>query len=250
LNEIDLGAKALWTLLPASSTATLAALAVYSRFSDRALLRRTTNRIAAHLYELRLFLDEPALVFGAQRDLIRENLRLLRIVALPSAILVLPFALLFLELDAFYGRAPLAVGEPAIVTIQITRSAGESMPAAQLTAPAGVNVETPAVHALAANQMSWRIRPKRPLSGHLEILLHGRTLTKTISAGAGVYYLSQRRAGTFPDFLLHPIELPFHDPAAAWIEIDYPAARVHGLPWLAWFVFGSVATALAYRLLS
>jgi hypothetical protein len=249
LNEIDLGTKALWTLLPASSIATLAALAVYRRFSDRALLRRTTNHIAAHLYELRLFLDEPALVFGAQRDLIRENLRLLGIVCRPSAILVLPFALLFLELDAFYARAPLVVGEPAIVTIQIARSAGESMPA-QLTAPSGLEIETPAVHALAANQMSWRVRPMRPLAGHLEILLHGRTLTKTIAAGAGIHYLSRRRVGTLPDFVLHPIELPFHDSVAAWIQIDYPAARIHGFPWLAWFVLGSVATALAYRLLS
>jgi hypothetical protein len=135
LNGIDFGAKALWTLVPASSIATLAALAVFRRLSDAAQFRRSANRIVAHLYELRLFLDEPVLVFRAQRDLVRENLRLLRIVALPSAILVLPFGLLFVEMNAFYGHAPLVVDQPAIVTVQFTRSPTESMPEVQLIRP-------------------------------------------------------------------------------------------------------------------
>ncbi len=234
MSQIDLGAKALWTLLAASSVATLAALAAFRWLSDAAELRRTANRIAAHLYELGLFLDEPALVFRAQRDLFRENLRLLRIVAWPGAILALPFALLFVELTAFYGHAPLVVGQPAIVTIQLARSA---RPEIQLIAPAGIEIETPAVHALASNQVSWRIRPTRSLSGDLEFLLNNETLTKTISAGAGVQYLSERRT----------IKLPFRDSAVRWIEIAYPLARIFGFPWLAWFVMASAATALAYQ---
>jgi hypothetical protein len=225
LNQIDLGAEALWTLLPVSAIATLVSLAVFRRFTNPAPLRRAANRIVAHLYELRLFLDEPVLVFRAQRDLFRENLRLLRIIALPSAILALPFALLFVELNAFYGHAPLVVGEPAIVTVQLSRR--ESLPEVQLIAPAGIEIETPAVHSLAANEVSWRVRPTRALSGDLKVLLQGQTFTKTISVGAGVRYL--------PNF------------SATWIEIGYPKARIYGFPWLAWFVLGAAVTAFAYQ---
>ena len=225
MNQIDLGAEALWTLLPVSAIATLASLAVFRRLSDPAPLRRTANRIVAHLYELRLFFDEPALVFRAQRDLFRENLRLLRIIALPSAILALPFALLFVALNAFYGHAPLVVGEPAIVTVHL--SPRESMAEARLIAPAGIEIETPAVHALAANEVSWRIRPTRALSGELKVLLHGLTFVKPIVAGAGVRYL--------PNL------------SAARIVIGYPTARIYGFPWLTWFVLGAAVTALVYQ---
>jgi len=232
LNEIDLGAKALWGLLAASSLATLAALAVFRRLSDATELRLALNRIVAHLYELRLFLDEPVLVFQAQRDLVRENLRLLRVVAPPSAILVAPFALLFVGLDAFYGHAPLVVGESAIVTVQFTRSAE-----VRLIAPGGVEVETPPVHVAAMNQVSWRIRPARALSDDLQFQLNGAELTKSITAGAGVHCLFERRF----------VKFPFHNSAVAWIEIGYPTARICGFPWLAWFVLSSGATALGYQ---
>jgi hypothetical protein len=237
LNGIDFGAKALWTLVPASSIATLAALAVFRRLSDAAQFRRSANRIVAHLYELRLFLDEPVLVFRAQSDLVRENLRLLRIVALPSAILVLPFGLLFVEMNAFYGHAPLVVDQPAIVTVQFTRSPTESMPEVQLIRPDGVEVETPPVRVLATNQVSWRIRPGRALSGELQFQVNGAALTKSISAGAGVHYLPERKM----------VKFPFNNSAVAWIEIEYPTARICGFPWLAWFVLASAVTALAYQ---
>ena len=43
----------------------------FLRLSDRKGLAAATNRLRAHLMELRLFSDEPALVWTAQRDLIK-----------------------------------------------------------------------------------------------------------------------------------------------------------------------------------
>ncbi len=211
-------------------------------FQPGAAFRRTINRIAAHVYELRLFLDEPSVVFRAQRELVRENLRLLWMLGRPCAILLVPFALIFVELNAFYGHIPIVVGEPAIVTMQLM---GENS-TAQLKAPPGVSVETPPVDVLSARQISWRIRPLRAVSGDLEVLMNGHRFKKKISAGNGIHYLSPRRQGSILAFLFDPVELPFANPAIAWIEIRYPTATIYGLPWAAWFVLSSAATTLAY----
>ena len=108
--------------------------------------------------ELGLFLDSPGLVLRAQRDLLRENVRFLRLVMLPAAILALLFALLYSPMSAMYGRAPLPVGEPSVVTIQMKDAA---MPPVQFEAPDGIVVETPGVRSpsRSSNQLARAAAP-------------------------------------------------------------------------------------------
>ncbi len=108
--------------------------------------------------EFRLFLDEPRLIFKAQRDLLREDLRLFRQIAIPCLIAAPFFTLVIWQADRVYGRAPLPAGEPVVVTAH-----GD----AQLHAPAGLVVETPAVRIQRTHEVSWRVRPTRPFSGTL-----------------------------------------------------------------------------------
>jgi hypothetical protein len=138
----------------------IAAVLIFRRLTDAPARRRAVNRILAHVMELGLFLDSPSLVFRAQRDLLRENLHLLRLTILPAAILAILFALVYKPLDAIYGHTPLPIGEPAVITIQM-----QSMAPVQLEAPDGIAVETPAVHVLHDHQISWRVRPLRPTTG-------------------------------------------------------------------------------------
>jgi hypothetical protein len=143
----------------------MAAVLLFRRFTDRAAIRKSVNRILAHVMELGLFLDSPALVFGAQRDLLRENWRLLRLMMLPGAMLMALFATLYAPMNATYGRGSLPVGEPSVVTVQM-RSA--PMPPVRLEAPEGMVVETPAVRIVHDRQISWRVRPVRESSSDLK----------------------------------------------------------------------------------
>jgi hypothetical protein len=99
----------------------------------------------AHILEFRLFMDEPVLVFQAQRELFMANLRLLRLVFLPCLILTVPFVFLLEYLNDWYGRAPLQIGRAAVIT------------ADALNMPKGIAIETPAVHI--GSEVSWRVRP-------------------------------------------------------------------------------------------
>jgi len=169
----------------------------------------------AHVMEFRLFIDSPALVLRAQRDLLRENLRLLRLMLLPCAILASIFLVLFPQLDAMYGHRPLKAGERAIVTAQARQDA-------TLEVPPGMEVETPGAWNIHDRQVSWRVRALGNVSGELKI----GSFTKRIVSGGG---------------LIDGWRVPFRSPE---IEIHYPPAAVLGVNWMVWFFLISSAAAI------
>lgn len=208
----------IWTLIPVSAIYGFLAALVLRRFSDRDAVPASMNRMIAHVMEFRLFLDTPSLVFKAQRDLLLENLRLLRLILLPCVILAVVFIALFPQLDALYGHAPLRPGEPSVISARIDDDA-------TLHAPPGIEIESPPVHSLHDHQVSWRVRPLGTAAGDLSISHDGHVLTKRIVAGSGFISGYSSRA----------------------IDIRYPRRYILGAPWLVWFFLISALAALIYR---
>ena len=155
--------SALFTLIPLSAFCGIVTAFVFRRFASRGT-RQTVNRILAHVMELRLFLDEPWLVWNTQCDLLRDNLRLVGQIAVPSLITIPFIALVIWQADAVYGRAPLRAGEAVVVTAHLKNGND-----AQIEAPPGVVIETPGVRTPRAREVSWRIRPLRPFSGRFSV---------------------------------------------------------------------------------
>ncbi len=127
------------TLVPLSALCGILAAFVFRRFASPEL-GKTVNRIIAHLMELWLFFDEPELILEAQRDLLRENIRMFRQIAVPLAITAPLLALVVWQADGFFGRGTLPAGEAAVVTAHV-RSGDLSN--VQLRTPPDVRVETP-----------------------------------------------------------------------------------------------------------
>lgn len=208
----------IWTLIPVSVVYGFVAALVLRRFSDRAAVQAAMNRMIAHVMEFRLFLDTPSLVLRAQRDLFVENLRLLRLLLVPSIMLAVVFIALFPQLDALYGHAPLTPNEPSVVSVRIDGTAA-------LEVPPGISIETPPVHSLQDHRMSWRVRPMGTTAGDLRITQGSRVLTKRIVAGKG--FLDGYSSRT--------------------IDVRYPRRSVLGTHWLVWFFLFSAVSALLYR---
>ena len=208
----------MWTLIPVSAIYGLVAALVLRRFSDREAVRASMNRMIAHVMEFRLFLDTPSLVFRAQRDLLRENLRLLRLILLPCVILAVVFIALFPQLDVLYGHAPLRPGQPSVISARIDGDA-------TLQAPPGIEIESPPVHSLHDHQVSWRVRPLGTTAGELRISQGDRVLTKRIVAGTGFIGGYSSRA----------------------IDIRYPRRSILAANWMVWFFLISAVAALVYR---
>ncbi len=218
---------------------------VFRRTADLPALRSTVRQIHARFFEFRLFFDEPRLIWGTQKALLSANLRLCALLLRPVLILALPMAWLMMQLDSVYGAAPLRVGEPALVTVQLETGLRSEDARSVLRAPAGIAVETPPVRVVSQREIVWRIRPLRPVTGRLRVTLRGVTLAKTVAAGSRSAFLLRRRERPLFAFLMHPEEPRLPAGAAVWLEVDYPEpAR----GWIVWFLGISTSAALLFAL--
>ena len=147
-------------LLVLSGTAYgLATAWLFRRFTKREPLSTAANRIIAHILEFNLFIDEPRLIFRAQRDLLRANFAMLQAVALPMLFAGAMLAVAWKPLAEHLGHAPLQAGD---VTIARVASTADTL---DLVAPFGVAVETPALRVQAEAATMWRIRALSPVNG-------------------------------------------------------------------------------------
>lgn len=143
-------------------------------------IRDTVREIEADLLEFRLYFDEPRLVWQAQMNLIRDNLRL-GLLFLPAVVIVaLPVSWLIL-----HHHAPHAEGD-AVFTIQLTRPIAAT-DRFELRGGAGVQVETPPLRIPHDRQVSWRIRV-----GHgpptLNVTINGHKMPDGDIARMGIIY--------------------------------------------------------------
>lgn len=132
----------------------IAAAFVFRRLTNRARAAAAIDRIVAHALELPLFIDEPAVVFRAARDLLVANARLLGAIWLPCALMAGFFALLYSPLNRTFGFAPLPVNQPTVVTAKTGQARRM-----ELRASRDIAIETPPVRAIAEGEVSWRVRP-------------------------------------------------------------------------------------------
>jgi hypothetical protein len=239
------------TLIPISLLLGAAMLWVFGHTSNQKAIQAAKRRVQARLYEMRLFTDEPSLVWKAQIGLLSANARYLTLMLVPAAILTIPMVLLFAHLEAWYGMAPLPTGRATLVTVQMKTPLDTAAASLSLSAPPEIAVETPPVRVLSERQVSWRIRPKAPVSGVLRIVVPGGAVEKTIRAGAGRHYISERRVSGLWDLIWHPAESRLPAGNIDWIEIRYPAATMHwlglDLNWLIWLVLLSMLSALLLK---
>lgn len=201
----------------------------FLRVSHRPALAASIRRVRAHLMELRLFADEPALVWTAQWDLVKANGAFLWNMLRPLALLALPAALLMWQLEPFYAHQPLPRNAPALLTLESAHAA-ELPSNLELTSTPAIAVETTAVRWNSGRRASWRIRPIA--EGIAPLTLNGRPGQARIAAGDAFLRLPARQS--FGNATL----------AIAYPERLYSLAGL-SLSWASWFLLWSSLSALA-----
>lgn len=240
-------AHPLVSLIPLSVAIGIAMLWVFGKTSNQRAIARAKKKMQAYLLELRLFGDDPSLLFKAQGKLIASNLRYLGLMFQPALILTIPMVFLLVHLDAVYGVSALPQGESAIVTLQATGRLPPTIPTPELEAPPGVEVETAGVRALDQGQFSWRIKAVEPADGALRFTWRGESFEKEIRAGGPWTYVSHRRASGFWDAILYGGEERVQVQHVDWIDVAYPGTSIETggfrLHWLVWFLVLSIVAA-------
>lgn len=234
-----------------SAVAGVAMLWLIGKISKQNAVRLTRRQIQATLLEFRLFWDEPRIVWRAQTRLLRLNARYLALMLPPVLICAIPVAFLMIRMEGLYGRTPLPVGRPAIVTLQLAGPINEQAVPPTLNAPSLVSVETPALRVFRDNQVCWRIRPLAVTSGALKVSVNGEVIEKQIVAGGPWSYLSDRRSSSASELFWHPGEPQLPKGNVAWVEVSYPTAywgpgsfQIH---WIWWFLIFSMVGGLLLK---
>lgn len=223
-------------------------LLIYSRTSNQVGIRRTKDRIKAHLLELRLFKENMGVTWSAQGRILRANLRYLGYSIKPLLVMILPLILILVQLNFWFGYKPLDVGEAAILKLKLAESVKPMEINAVIDAPPSVIVETPALRLEQEREIDWRIRAQSPGRERLTIKVGGQEFVKTVSiSGKPLDRISPRRVSrSLIDELFYPSEKPLHSSVSVRsIEVVYPVKKLSflgiRLHWLvAYFVLSIV----------
>jgi hypothetical protein len=238
-----------WSLIAIAAAAGVLMMVVFKLASNPAAIRRAKRRVQAQLLALRLFGDEPALVWRAQVGLLWSNLRYLAVMLVPIGAAAIPFALAYPHLDALYGKAALPVGAETVLTVRLHRP----LVPVRLETPAGLSVETPGVRIADAGggEISWRLRAMGPVVQPVRLEVAGQEVTKTVQVGSGRGFLDETRPAGWPAWASHPGETPIGGGGIDSVRVAYRGMRLRGLglecAWEAWFVGISLVSALLVK---
>jgi hypothetical protein len=207
---------AVWAILTA-----LLVLLAYRLASNQTAIRRVKELLQAHLLEVRLFQDQPGVVWRAYAKLLRTALAYLGRSLMPLAVVAIPVTLLIVELEMRYDQRPLLRGETALVAVHLSdRAAVEGL---SLDLPPQLEQTAPLVRIPAEMEVVAQIEPRAV--GRLEIVVHaaGRAFSKEVVAGEGLPRVSRTRVrGGVLGWLLEPGEEPLPDAGpVASIEVRY-----------------------------
>ena len=224
---------------------------VFKRTSHPARIRKVKRELQAHLLEMRLFREEPGLVWQAQKALLRSNARYLALVLRPAMWVALPLTLLFFHLQAFQGRVPLPLDRDSIVTMGMKIPIDANTAAPVMTAPAGIDASTPPVRVLGEKQITWRVRPTASVSGSLRFKIGAETLEKHIETGPSARFIPGLRPSSILDSIWHPDERRIQSSTVNWIDVRYPQTNlaIFGiqLHWTIWFTIIGTVFAVLFR---
>ncbi|MBI4462841.1 MAG: hypothetical protein HY653_08055 [Acidobacteria bacterium] len=241
----------LYSLVGASVLTGLFLLAVYRFASDQGGLRRVKDRIQAHLLAVRLFQDQPVVVFQAHGRLLGCIFVYLRYSLKPLAVMLVPLVLTLPQLEMRLGQLPLRVGEPFLLTAKLADPAG--LVQTFLRLPRGLVLDSPPVRLPERQEISWRIKAEEAGDFSLDVVVGEAVFSKQVTVGGGVVRLSTKRAErNLWQQWLRPGEPPL--PAAGpleWLEVKYPSRRIDFGPfhthWLVLFCGFSIVVGLALK---
>jgi hypothetical protein len=231
-------------------------MAVVFRFtSPQQRLRRVADLSRAEVLAIKLFKDEPRVMFAALGRLLRYSALRLWYSVPPVAVMLIPFTLVLTHLALWYEHRPLIVGESAVLEMQLAKSAWIVHRDASLTAPLAIAVETEPLHDEHAHAINWRIRAIEPTASEFSWQLGEERVDKQIVIAAVNSFspVSVSRPGSsWWDRMLYPGEPALENSSSVrGIDINYPqrSTPIFGwdVPWWATLLVVSILSALAVR---
>lgn len=213
--------------------------------SPQRLVGRARARMAASIYEMRLYLDHPRQVLAAQGRMIVWTVVYL-LAMLPSLLVLAPvLGLLYLHLEVRHGLAPLTAPTTAVIRVEV---GDDVAPRDVELEPRGAVAVTARVHANDEHAVYARLAIEQPGTHALIARAGGVEVGKRISAAPGAAIVSPVRRGGLAHLWSLGDEPPPGTGPIRSMSLAYPtrASPVPGPWWLYWLGAATVI-ALALR---
>jgi len=226
----------------------LVMLAIVKLASPQKLIARARDRMAACIYEMRLFLDAPGRVLAAQARLLGWSGIYLAALLPAALVLTPPLGLLYLDLETRHGLAPLPA--PASVVLRVELAPGKETGPVTVLATGPVRVTAPLLRAPDEPAVYARLEIAKPGTHEVTVTAGAATVTKRLVADPGATRVAPERRGGWGHLVSLGDEPPPEEGAIRSISVTHPEreSAVVGLamPW--WLYWLGSATILALLL--
>jgi uncharacterized membrane protein (DUF106 family) len=194
-----------WGLLFVSVLTGVLMLLIFKRISNQEAIRRTKNRIKAHLLEMRLYKDDMRISFRVMMSILLNNLMYLTHALKPMLVLMIPVLIILIHTGTRYNQRPLQVGESVIVTAALQQDSNAEN--VRLIVPENVLIEIPPLYIPSENTIYWRIRAIEEGPGKLRIQSGEQISVKELVVGrTNKIFSSSRVRGQIIAGFLYPAE--------------------------------------------
>lgn len=237
-----------WPAMIASSlVATVTLLLVMRSVARPDTIARSKKKLIARIMELHLFRHDLPVSLTACGRIFTANLAYLRLLLLPTLLAIVPGLLILIQLNCWFARKPVQIGEAAIVEVQFAEGdfSGSRLPAIKTSD--SLRIDSPPLRIPSLRQVNWRIRPDTMQDGWIDVELHGRIIRKQVTVGNRLAKVSEARVqSTGWELLLHPAERPIESSSEIEaVRIRYPPRKMYlGLREVHWLLAFFVLTML------
>ncbi len=250
-----------WSVTIISAIMGVFMLWVVGKTTPQERIERARARMAAAVYEMRLFLDSPGRIIRAQGRLLSGSFLYVAYMMPAFILLGVPMWLYYLHLDSHYGQKPLPTNHDLVVVVTladgVASSSGsvlDSIAVAE-SVPAGLRITAPPVRERGgddgAAQVYLRVRAEAPGQYVLPIQVGDHVVEKRLAIES-VPTSPARVKGwwnmLFGEIYGHEALLPSDSPIDE-ISVPHEADPTTwlGMPW--WWLYGLlVATIVALAL--
>jgi len=215
-------------------------LMIFRRASNQEGIRRTKNKIKAHLLELRLYKDSLPVSLKAYRSILLANLKYVGHSVKPMLVMIVPVLLILIQLNLWFGFRSLDIGQEAILKVKLEPGQDPLPSDLALVPPTGVAVETPPLRIEEGREIDWRLRA-REKGIHTVVLQWGqKSFSKKVAVAQNpLSKISAVKPGpnVFEE-IFNPGEKPL--PGGLGIrsmEVAYPSGQMNLFGWrLHWLI--------------
>ncbi len=237
-----------WGMLVISFLAGITMLFIFKATSDQAGIKKAKNLFKAHFLAIRLYRDDLSLMMETMKNIVLGNFGYMKKSLRPMLFLIVPVAIIIIQLGTRYEYRPLRVGETTVVSLILDKHESGSLNDVVLELPDGLSLDIPPVRIDQLREINWRIKIER--SGVFDIVFRSdnKTVKKRLQVVDSLSPLASRIArDDFQTALLNPGESSLQNSSfASMVSISYPKREFQflgiSIHWLvAFFVFSLIA---------